>query len=93
MMGERPCQIVFIRHEKIDSSPVLTAGLADKFGWDLALAHYLGYHSHGFNAVWNLSIFGFSLSPSLQRRYLSRIKLKDGRKRKNAEPVEDEWNW
>ena len=21
------------------------------------------------------------------------IKLKDGRKRKNAEPVEDEWNW
>ena len=50
----------------------VVAGLADKFGWDLTLARILAFHSHGFNTVWNLSILGFSLSPSLQRRYLSR---------------------
>ena len=46
------------------------AGLADKFGWDLALARILAIISW-FNAVWNLPILGFSLSSSLQRRYLS----------------------
>ena len=50
----------------------VVAGLADKFGWDLALARILAIILMVFNAVWNLPILGFSLSPSLQRRYLSR---------------------
>ena len=46
----------------------VVAGLADKFGWDLALARILAII---LMAVWNLPILGFSLSSSLQRRYLS----------------------
>ena len=49
----------------------VVAGLADKFGWDLALARILAIILM-VSTVWNLSILGFSISPSLQRRYLSR---------------------
>ena len=60
----------------------VVAGLADKFGWDLALARILAII---------LMVLAFLL-PYKEDIY-PEIKLKDGRKRKNAEPVEDEWNW
>ena len=62
----------------------VVAGLADKFGWDLALA------STQFGIFLYL-VLAFLL-PYKEDIY-PEIKLKDGRKRKNAEPVEDEWNW
>jgi len=67
--------------------------LADKFGWDLALARILAIIlmvSTQFGIFLYL-VLAFLL-PYKEDIY-PEIKLKDGRKRKNAEPVEDEWNW
>ena len=71
----------------------VVAGLADKFGWDLALARILAIIlmvSTQFGIFLYL-VLAFLL-PYKEDIY-PEIKLKDGRKRKNAEPVEDEWNW
>ena len=69
------------------------AGLADKFGWDLALARVLAIIlmiSTQFGLVLYV-ILAFLLS--YKEDIYPDIKLKDGRKRKNAEHVEAEWNW
>ncbi len=65
-----------------------------KFGWDLALASYLGYHLILISTQFGIFLYlvlAFLL-PYKEDIY-PEIKLKDGRKHKNAEPVEDEWNW
>ena len=62
-------------------------------GWDLALARILAIIlmvSTQFGIFLYL-VLAFLL-PYKEDIY-PEIKLKDGRKRKNAEPVEDEWNW
>ena len=71
----------------------VVAGLADKFGWDLALARVLAVIlmiSTQFGIVLYV-VLAFLLL--YKEDIYPEIKLKDGRKRKNAEPVEDEWNW
>ena len=71
----------------------VVAGLSNKFGWGLARASILGIIlmiSTKFGIFLYL-VFAFLL-PYKEDIY-PEIKLKDGRKRKNAEPVEDEWNW
>ena len=50
----------------------VVAGLADKFGWDLALARILAIILMVSTQFGIFLILGFSLPPSLQRRYLSR---------------------
>ena len=50
----------------------VVAGLADKFGWDLALARILAIILMVSTQFGIFLILGFSISPSLQRRYLSR---------------------
>ncbi len=69
----------------------VVAGLADKFGWNLTLARVLAI------ILMVSTQFGIFLYLVLALLYKEdiypEIKLKDGRKRKNAEPVEDEWNW
>ena len=80
----------------------VVAGLADKFGWDLALARVLAVFFLVYKKAVILMIstqFGIVLYVVLafllpyKEDIYPEIKLKDGRKRKNAEPVEDEWNW
>jgi len=78
----------------------VVAGLADKFGWDLALARILaGFFNHKKIILMVSTQFGIFLYLVLafllpyKEDIYPEIKLKDGRKRKNAEPVEDEWNW
>ena len=71
----------------------VVAGLADKFGWNLTLARVLAIIlmvSTQFGIFLYLVLA--LLLPSKEDIY-PEIKLKDGRKRKNAEPVEDEWKW
>ena len=71
----------------------VVAGLADKFGWDLALARILaGFFNHKKQFGIFLYLVLALLLPYKEDIY-PEVKLKDGRKRKNAEPVEDEWNW
>ena len=71
----------------------VVAGLADKFGWNLTLARVLA------NILMVSTQFGIFLYLVLalllpyKEDIYPEIKLKDGRKRKNAEPVEDEWKW
>jgi len=71
----------------------VVAGLADKFGWDLALARVLAgiFIILAPFCIVLYVVLAFLL-PYKEDIY-PEIKLKDGRKRKNAEPVEDEWNW
>ena len=71
----------------------VVAGLADKFGWNLTLARVLAIIlmvSTQFGIFLYLVLA--LLLPYTEDIY-PEIKLKDGRKRKNAEPVEDEWKW
>lgn len=69
------------------------AGLADKFGWDLALARILAVIlmlSTQFGIV--LYIILALVLPYKEDIYHEEI-LEDGRKRKEAQPADDEWNW
>ena len=71
----------------------VVAGLADKFGWNLTLARVLAIIlmvSTQFGIFFYLVL---ALLLPYKEDIYPEIKLKDGRKRKNAEPVEDEWKW
>ena len=71
----------------------VVAGLADKFGWNLTLARVLAII---LMVSTQFGIFLYLVSALLlpyKEDIYPEIKLKDGRKRKNAEPVEDEWKW
>lgn len=69
------------------------AGLADKFGWDLSLARILAVIlmlSTQFGIF--LYIILALVLPYKEDIYHEK-PLRDGRKRKDAEAVDDEWNW
>ena len=70
----------------------VVAGLADKFGWNLTLARVLAIILMVSTQFGIFLYLVLALLPYKEDIY-PEIKLKDGRKRKNAEPVEDEWKW
>ena len=71
----------------------VVAGLADKFGWDLALARILAVILMVSTQFGIFLYLVLALLLPYKEDIYPKVKLKDGRKRKNAEPVEDEWNW
>ena len=71
----------------------VVAGLADKFGWNLTLARVLAIILMVSTQFGILLYLVLALLLPHKEDIYPEIKLKDGRKRKNAEPVEDEWKW
>ena len=71
----------------------VVAGLADKFGWNLTLARVLAIILMVSTQFGIFLYFVLALLLPYKEDIYPEIKLKDGRKRKNAEPVEDEWKW
>ncbi|AOD26792.1 PspC domain-containing protein [Streptococcus thermophilus] len=69
------------------------AGLADKFGWNLTLARVLAIILMVSTQFGIFLYLVLALLLPYKEDMYPEIKLKDGRKRKNAEPVEDEWKW
>ena len=69
------------------------AGLADKFGWNLTLARVLAIILMVSTQFGIFLYLVLALLLPYKEDIYPEIKLKDGRKRKNAEPVEDEWKW
>ena len=69
------------------------AGLADKFGWNLTLARVLAIILMVSTQFGIFLYLVLALLLPYKEDIYPEIKLKDGRKRKNAEPVEDEWIW
>ena len=69
------------------------AGLADKFGWNLTLARVLAIILMVSTQFGIFLYLVLALILPYKEDIYPEIKLKDGRKRKNAEPVEDEWKW
>ena len=67
------------------------AGLADKFGWNLTLARVLAIILMVSTQFGIFLYLVLALLLPYKEDIYTEIKLKDGRKRKNAEPVEDEW--
>ena len=71
----------------------VVAGLADKFGWNLTLARVLAIILMVSTQFGICLYLVLALLLPYKEDIYPEIKLKDGRKRKNAEPVEDEWKW
>ena len=71
----------------------VVAGLADKFGWNLTLARVLAIILMVSTQFGIFLYLVLDLLLPYKEDIYPEIKLKDGRKRKNAEPVEDEWKW
>ena len=71
----------------------VVAGLADKFGWNLTLARVLAIILMVSTQFGIFLYIVLALLLPYKEDIYPEIKLKDGRKRKNAEPVEDEWKW
>lgn len=71
----------------------VVAGLADKFGWNLTLARVLAIILLVSTQFGIFLYLVLALLLPYKEDIYPEIKLKDGRKRKNAEPVEDEWKW
>ena len=71
----------------------VVAGLADKFGWNLTLARVLAIILMVSTQFGIFLYLVLALLLPYKDDIYPEIKLKDGRKRKNAEPVEDEWKW
>ncbi|WP_372588772.1 PspC domain-containing protein [Streptococcus thermophilus] len=71
----------------------VAAGLADKFGWNLTLARVLAIILMVSTQFGIFLYLVLALLLPYKEDIYPEIKLKDGRKRKNAEPVEDEWKW
>ena len=71
----------------------VVAGLADKFGWNLTLARVLAIILMVSTQFGIFLYLVLALLLPYKEEIYPEIKLKDGRKRKNAEPVEDEWKW
>lgn len=71
----------------------VVAGLADKFGWNLTLARVLAIILMVSTQFGIFLYLVLALLLPYKEDIYPEIKLKDGRKRKNAEPVEDEWKW
>ena len=71
----------------------VVAGLADKFGWNLTLARVLAFILMVSTQFGIFLYLVLALLLPYKEDIYPEIKLKDGRKRKNAEPVEDEWKW
>ena len=71
----------------------VVAGLADKFGWNLTLARVLAIILMVSTQFGIFLYLVLALLLPYKEDIYPEIKLKDGRKRKNAEPVEDVWKW
>ena len=71
----------------------VVAGLADKFGWNLTLARVLAIILMVSTQFGIFLYLVLALLLPYKEDIYPEIKLKVGRKRKNAEPVEDEWKW
>ena len=71
----------------------VVAGLADKFGWNITLARVLAIILMVSTQFGIFLYLVLALLLPYKEDIYPEIKLKDGRKRKNAEPVEDEWKW
>ena len=71
----------------------VVAGLADKFGWNLTLARVLAIILMVSTQFGIFLYLVLALLLPYKEDIYPEIKLKDGRKRKNAEPVEDEGKW
>lgn len=71
----------------------VVAGLADKFGWNLTLARVLAVILMVSTQFGIFLYLVLALLLPYKEDIYPEIKLKDGRKHKNAEPVEDEWKW
>ena len=71
----------------------VVGGLADKFGWNLTLARVLAIILMVSTQFGIFLYLVLALLLPYKEDIYPEIKLKDGRKRKNAEPVEDEWKW
>ena len=71
----------------------VVAGLADKFGWNLTLARVLAIILMVSTQFGIFLYLVLALLLPYKEDIYPEIKLKDVRKRKNAEPVEDEWKW
>ncbi|EWM60190.1 PspC domain-containing protein [Streptococcus thermophilus] len=71
----------------------VVAGLADKFGWNLTLARVLAIILMVSTQFGIFLYLVLALLLPYKEDIYPEIKLKDGRKRKNAESVEDEWKW
>ena len=71
----------------------VVAGLAHKFGWNLTLARVLAIILMVSTQFGIFLYLVLALLLPYKEDIYPEIKLKDGRKRKNAEPVEDEWKW
>ena len=71
----------------------VVAGLADKFGWNLTLARVLAIILMVSTQFGIFLYLVLALLLPYKEDIYPEIKLKDGRERKNAEPVEDEWKW
>ncbi|CAD0121552.1 PspC domain-containing protein [Streptococcus thermophilus] len=71
----------------------VVAGLADKFGWNLTLARVLAIILMVSTQFGIFLYLVLALLLPYKEDIYPEIKLKYGRKRKNAEPVEDEWKW
>ena len=80
-----------IRNNRLVAGVV--AGLADKFGWNLTLARVLAIILMVSTQFGIFLYLVLALLLPYKEDIYPEIKLKDGRKRKNAEPVEDEWKW
>ena len=86
-----PNHIYKIRKNRLVAGVV--AGLADKFGWNLTLARVLAIILMVSTQFGIFLYLVLALLLPYKEDIYPEIKLKDGRKRKNAEPVEDEWKW
>ena len=71
----------------------VVAGLADKFGWNLTLARVLAIILMVSTQFGIFLYLVLALLLPYKEDIYPEINLKDGRKSKNAEPVEDEWKW
>ena len=71
----------------------VVAGLADKFGWNLTLARVLAIILMVSTQFGIFLYLVLALLLPYKEDIYPEIKLKDGRKRNIAEPVEDEWKW
>ena len=86
-----PNRFYKIRKNRLVAS--VLAGLADKFGWNLTLARVLAIILMVSTQFGIFLYLVLALLLPYKEDIYPEIKLKDGRKRKNAEPVEDEWKW
>ena len=71
----------------------VVAGNPEKFGWNLTLARVLAIILMVSTQFGIFLYLVLALLLPYKEDIYPEIKLKDGRKRKNAEPVEDEWKW